>query len=196
MVDIRRFAKADSGRMKLKLPDYSSPFQYILEHDQVDTGITKLDHAIKTQLDNKIHNSLASIQGDSPYYHVATAVYQALTPFGGYTPGPTNPFATTDWVNNQIAAADAKRAWGEIIPNSYIYFNTGTIGGSGSYNGDTGFVNTPAFFLSCKYASGQTNTEHHGWQLEYSGLTKDQVYVNKTASNMPDPQGYWMAAGL
>ena len=165
-MDIRRFAKADSGRMKLKLPSYSSPFRYILEHDQLDVGITKLDHAVKTELDNKTHNSLVSISGDSPYYHIATAVYQALISYGGYTPGSTNPFATVDWVSNQIAAANPKRAYGTVNPASWIYFNTGTIG-SGSYYGDTGFINTPAFFLSCYYASGQSNTEHHGWYLQY-----------------------------
>lgn len=194
MVDIRRAGKADNGRIKLKLPNYSAPFNYINQNDAFDTAISKLDAAIKDELNAKTHNSLQAISGDSPYYHIAIAIYQALVPYGGYTPGSGNPFATVDWVGSQITSSNFKRAWGTANPDTWVYLDSAHVG-SGYYNGDTGFAEIPAVCISNYYGTGQTNNHHHGWVIGYSSLTKDHFYISRSNYGIHNPRCYWFAVG-
>jgi len=197
MVDIRRFGKADSGRVKLTLPNYSLPLNFIAQNDALDTAISKLDHAIVNELDAKTHNSLQSINGDSPYYHIATAVYQALIPYGGYSPGSGNPFSTVDWVSAQISSANVKRAWGTANPNTFVNFVAGSVG-SGSYNGDWGsgvFSQVPGICVSNWEGSAQSNSHSHGWQIQYGSLTTSGFSISRSNSYMAAPRCFWLAVG-
>lgn len=195
MVDIRRAGKADEGRIKLKLPNYATPFNYITQNDAFDDAISKLDHSLHDELDDMTHNALQAISGDSPYYHIATAIHQALIPFGGYTPGPTNPFATVDWVSSQIVAANFKRAWGTANPNTWVYLDSALVG-AGDYNGDTGFTEAPAVCISNYYGTGVPKNSYHGWEIYYSSLTKDHFYVSHSTYGMHNARCYWMAIGV
>jgi hypothetical protein len=138
------------------------------------------------------HNKILNLFGDSPYYHVAENIYQALRAYGGYTPSFSNPIATEDYVDALLAASTYKRAWGytgiyDIIGTRPINTLVGT-SWNGSYYGDTGFSKPPSVIVGERAGLTWTSSTNHGhivypinvtangfdiWNSSWHGCTQD-----------------------
>jgi len=105
------------------------------------------------------HNDLYNINGTSPYYHVSQSVFQALIPFGGYTPSAANPFPTKDWVLAQVAAGGAKAAYGRGGIAGFTVDNFLGVNTNGTYNGDVGFSAAPNPLVTNRNIRNVTDTD-------------------------------------
>jgi len=153
MADERRFAAMKDGRGKLVLPNYSSPFRFILQYDALDTAISKLDHALY----DKDHNDLQNIYGDSPYYHVALDIYNAL--INANSPDATNYFATMNDLSAQVSTA-----WGYGASTGFTVNTENGTNTNGTYLGDSGFQ-YPKIIVAPRniYVSTDSSTSYVTW---------------------------------
>lgn len=197
MSDVRRFGKSDSGRMKLILPDYSAPLRFLTQNDALDVAISKLDHAIYDELAAKTHNSLQSINGDSPYYHIAQNIYEALIPYGGYTPSAANPFATVDWTNSLFVAQAMKTAYGTVYNTAIVYLDSGTVSYGEYYAGsDSGFT-AAKIIISFRGTDSESKTHHHNTNFSWSWILTGKrftVSIYQYRAGMTQPL-LWLAVG-
>ncbi|RLE46256.1 hypothetical protein DRJ25_04455 [Candidatus Woesearchaeota archaeon] len=146
------------------------------------------------------HNLLRGLLGDSPYYHISQNIYEALRSHGGYVPSASNPFATVDWVDNQILSQRQKTAWGRVgstPPGTsicrYVNIQTGVADG-GNYVGDVGFQNTPSII----YAVGDifcTDTAHHSFTMPQGGASSSGFYVCTGTNRISIGWVHWLCVG-
>jgi len=167
MADERRFAAMKDGRGKLVLPNYSSPFRFILQYDALDTAISKLDHALY----DKDHNDLQNIYGDSPYYHVALDIYNALT--NANSPDATNYFATIDDLSSSVLSS-----WGYGASTGFTVNTQNGTNTNGTYLGDSGpTFQSPKIIVAPRniYVTTDDSTSFVTWALPLqstSGFTQ------------------------
>lgn len=105
------------------------------------------------------HNELLDIYGDTPYYHVATDIYQALIPYGGYTPSAANPFPTVDWVQFEIDAGRSKAAYGRGGTGGFTVNNFLGTNSNGTYSGDFAFSAAPKVIVAPRGINNCTDTD-------------------------------------
>jgi hypothetical protein len=159
------------------------------EHPAVTTGVNGfMSSTDKTKLDGVESGATADM--------TAAEILAAVKTVDGPGSGLDADLLDGYQASHFLGLAQVKKAWGIAYTGAHINFQTGVVeNASGSYHGDIGFTQIPAFIIANFYGYGQSNTDHHGWEVEYLNLASTGVDVRGSAYGMGWPILYWLAVG-